>query len=124
MTSGSARKAAARVSQDQVVAHAGARGLPDSGDVLGPRRLVVEVLRSGVPAALQGVHDPEGAAQVAGAEAQVLVEAGTVLAVQVDVEQFAVPQRLGDALGEVESGHLLVPDLGVDADESRSRPGS
>ena len=32
------------------------------------------------------------------------------------MEQLAVPQRLGDAVGEVQAGHLLVPDLGVDAD--------
>jgi hypothetical protein len=39
-----------------------------------------------------------------------------VLAVEVDVEQLAVPQRLGDAVDEVEPGHLLVPDLGVEPD--------
>ena len=32
------------------------------------------------------------------------------------MEQLAVPQRLGDAVDEVEPGHLLVPDLGVEPD--------
>ena len=32
------------------------------------------------------------------------------------MEQLAVPQRLGDAVHVVQPGHLLVPDLGVDAD--------
>ena len=50
------------------------------------------------------------------AEHQVLVELGPVLAVQVDVEELALPQRLRDAVHEVEVGHLLVPDLGVHAD--------
>ena len=84
--------------------------------VLGARRLVVEVPRAGVAAGLQRVDGPERAAQVAGAEAQVLVEARAVLAVEVDVEQLAVPQRLRDAVREVQPGHLLVPDLGVEAD--------
>ena len=41
---------------------------------------------------------------------------GTVLAVEVDVEELAVPQRLGDSVREVQARHLLVPDLGVEAD--------
>ena len=32
------------------------------------------------------------------------------------MEELAVPQRLRDALREVQPGHLLVPDLGVEAD--------
>ena len=32
------------------------------------------------------------------------------------MEELVVPQRLGDAVGEVEAGHLLVPDLRVQAD--------
>ena len=105
-----------------------ARGLPDALDVLGARRLVVEVHVAVVgPAgagAQQRVDGPERAAQVARAEAQVLVEARTVLAVEVDVEQLAVPQRLGDALREVQPGHLLVPDLGVEARPGRARSSS
>ena len=62
----------------------------------------------------QRVHRPEGAPQVARAEAQVLVEARPVLAVEVDVEELAVPQRLGQAVREVEPGHLLVPHLEVE----------
>ena len=50
------------------------------------------------------------------AEDQVLVELDGALAVQVDVEQLPGPERLGDAGREVEPGHLLVADLGVEAD--------
>jgi hypothetical protein len=50
------------------------------------------------------------------AEDEVLVVLGPVLAVEVDVEQLAVPQRLGDPVHEVEPGHLLMPDLGVEPD--------
>src|SRR5437763_11378818 len=99
--------------QDQVVAHAGGRGRPDTLVVLGPRRLVVEVHRAVVAAGLERVHHPERAAHVARAEPQVLVVPRPVLPVQVDVEQLAVPQRLGDAMRVVQPGHLLVADLGV-----------
>ena len=51
------------------------------------------------------------------AEDQVLVVLDAALAVEVDVEQLAVPQRLGDAVDEVQAGHLLVADLGVQADD-------
>ncbi len=105
------------LAQDEVVAHAaGGRG-PDPVHVLGARRLEVEVPRPVVAALLDRVDGPERAAGVAGTEAQVLVEAGTVLTVEVEVEELAVPERLGDAVGVVEPGHLLVPDLGVEADE-------
>ena len=80
-------------------------------------RLEVEVDRAVVAAGEQGVDHPERTAHVAGAEAQVLVVLRAVLAVEVDVEELALPQRLGVAGGGVEAGHLLVPDLGVDADQ-------
>ena len=50
-------------------------------------------------------------------EHEVLVVLDAALAVQVDVEELAVVQRLGDAGGEVQARHLLVADLGVEADE-------
>jgi hypothetical protein len=55
--------------------------------------------------------------QVAVAEHEVLVVLDAALAVEVDVEELAVVQRLGDAGGEVEARHLLVTDLGVQAHE-------
>ena len=71
---------------------------------------------------VRGVDDPERATDVAGAEAQVLVELRPVLAVEVDVEELALPQRLGVAGGRVQAGHLLVPDLGfTPTDSGRSR---
>ena len=98
-----------------------AADVPDAVVVFGAGRLVVEVDGPVVAAGLQGVDDPERAAGVAGPEPQVLVVAGAVLAVEVDVEQLAVPQCLADAVGVVQPGHLLVADLGVDADHLRVR---
>ena len=68
-------------------------------------------------AVLEQVDEGERVLQVAVAEHQVLVVLDAALAVEVDVEELAVVQRLRDAGGEVQPGHLLVPDLGVDADE-------
>ncbi len=95
--------------------------LPHAVDVFGARRLVVEVTRSGVgrlavgAVALEQVHQREGVVQVAVTEHHVLVVLDAALTVEVDVEQLAVVERLSDARGEVESRHLLVADLGVQA---------
>ncbi|MDQ1175205.1 hypothetical protein QE430_003512 [Microbacterium testaceum] len=50
-------------------------------------------------------------------EDEVLVVLDAALTVEVDVEELAVVQRLGDAGGEVQTRHLLVADLGVQAHE-------
>src|SRR4051794_34365127 len=105
------------LAQDQVVAHARLGGDPDTVDVLGARWLVVEVARAVVAAVLDDVDGPERASGVAGAEAQVLVVARAGLAVEVDVEELARPQGLREAVRVVQRGHLLVPDLGVHADQ-------
>lgn len=73
--------------------------------------------RALVPGRLQEVHQPERLTQIARAEAEVLVVLDAGLAVQVDVEQLARPQRLRDAVREVETGHLLVARLRVHADQ-------
>ena len=89
---------------------------------VGPQRLVVEVPVAVVrrPAArgavLEQVDGGERLQQVAVAEDHVLVVARALLTVEVDVEELVRPQRLRDAVGVVEAGHLLVADLGVDAD--------
>ena len=57
----------------------------------------------------------EGLLEVLGAEAEVLVIAADPLAVEVDVEQLARPQRLPHPVREREPGHRLVRHLGVDA---------
>ena len=76
-------------------------------EVLGAGGLVVEVTRArrtGVPsgfreAVLEQVDGEERGEQVAVAEHEVLVVLDAALAVEVDVEQLAAPQRLGDAGG-------------------------
>ena len=55
--------------------------------------------------------------QVAVTEDEVLVVLDAPLPVEIDVVELAVVQRLRDAGGEVQTRHLLVADLGVQADE-------
>src|SRR6478735_856393 len=107
--------------EQQVGLHVGGRGVPHAVDVLGAAGLVVEVARAVVgrsavwPAVFEQVHERERVLQVAVAEHQVLVELDAALAVEVDVEELALVERLGDPVGEVQAGHLLVPGFGVDA---------
>ena len=83
------------------------RRLPHAVHVLGAGRLVVEVPRPGVAravgvareAVLDQVDGEERGDQVAVAEDEVLVVLQAALAVEVDVEQLAAPQRLGRARG-------------------------
>ena len=67
----------------------------------------------------QEFHEEEGLLDVGGAEAEVLVVAAGVLVVEVDVEEFAGVEGLGDVVGEVEAGHGFVGDFGIDADHFR-----
>jgi hypothetical protein len=64
---------------------------------------------------LQEVDQEEGVNEVAVPEDQVLVELDAPLAVEVEVEQLARPQCLGDTRGVIEARHLLVAHLGVHA---------
>jgi hypothetical protein len=81
----------------------------------------VEVARPVVADVLEELDEEERVARVGRAEAEVLVVAAGILIVQVDVEQLAGFVRLGDGVHEVEAGHGLVRDLGVDADHLRMR---
>ena len=107
------------LAQQQVVADACRCAVPHAFHVLGTRRLEVEVARALVATGLEDVHRPECAARIARAESKILVVARTVLPVQVDVKQLAVPERLGNPMREVQARHLLVPDLGIEADHLR-----
>src|SRR5690606_41085889 len=72
------------------------------------------LFRSVPPRILEQPHQVEGVADALGAEAEVLVELADPLGVEVDVEQLPVPQRLRDAVREVQAGHRLVGELGVE----------
>src|SRR4051812_32515214 len=92
--------------EQQVVAHVRGGRLPDAGLVLGAARLVVEVAGAVVggtaldAAVLQQVDEREGVVELAVTEHEVLVVLDPTLAVEVDVEELALVQRLRDAGGE------------------------
>ncbi len=50
------------------------------------------------PCVLEDLYDVEGVADAFGAEPEVLVELADPLRVQVDVEELAVPEGLGNAV--------------------------
>ena len=102
--------------QRAVGAHAAGGEVPDPVRVLAAVGVRVEVPRPVVARALEQAHEVEGLLEVLGPEAEVLVVAADPLAVEVDVEELARPQRLPDAVQERQPRHRLVGDLGVDAD--------
>ena len=101
--------------QRGVGADAAAGEVPHARLVLVAVGMGVEVAGPVVPGELEQAHEMEGLLEVLGAEAEVLVIAADPLAVEVDVEQLARPQRLPDAMHERQPGHRLVRHLGVDA---------
>ena len=93
-----------------------AANVPHALGVLGAVGVGVEVAHALPARVLQQLHQVEGVADALGAEAVVLVELAGPLAVEVDVEQLAVPQRLGHGVVEGQARHGLVGELGVEAD--------
>ena len=82
-----------------------------------PRAGVAGAVGVAGEAVLDQVDGEERRDQVAVAEDEVLVVLQPALAVEVDVEQLAAPQRLAQGVGVVEVGHLLVAGLGVQPDD-------
>ena len=69
-----------------------------------------------VSGVLEQLDEEEGVLEALRPEAQVLVVAADLLGVEVDVEQLAGVDRLGDAVVDAEPGHRLVGDLRVEPD--------
>ena len=72
--------------------------VPDAVGVFGAVGVGVEVPHAVPPCVLEELHDVEGVADALGAEPEVLVELADPLRVEVDVEELAVPEGLGDAV--------------------------
>ena len=90
--------------EDEVRAHAVVREVPDALLVFGAVGVAVEVAHARPLGVFEQLHQEEGALLVFAGEAQVLVVAAGLLAVQVDVEELARFERLADAVREVEPG--------------------
>ena len=83
--------------------------------ILGAVGVGVEVARAAIAHILQKLHQEEGALNIHRAKAEVLIIAARRLVVQVDMEQLAHLPGLRHAVQKVQSSHLLVGNLGVDA---------
>ena len=76
----------------------------------------VEVFVATVAHIFEELDQHEGAFDVGGSKAEVLVIAAHDLVVEVDMEELAHFPGLGDAMQEVEPGHSFVGHFGIDAD--------
>src|SRR5690606_38412051 len=98
--------------EEEVVAHVGVRGVPDTVGGLGQTGLVVKVPRPVVggaaagPSVLQEVDEGERVLQVTVSEDEILVELDAPLPVEVDVEELPLLQGVCDRVREVQPRHL------------------
>src|SRR5258705_7320259 len=73
----------------------------------------VEMAGTFIARLLQQLHKKEEIFDRLGAEPEVLIEARTLLIVQVNVKQLACLNRLCHNVIKIETGHLLVPDFRI-----------
>ena len=73
----------------------------------------VEVARTLVACLLEQLDEKEQRLDRLRPEAQILIEAARLLIVEIDVEELAGLDRLGDGMKEVEARHLLVATSGL-----------
>ena len=76
-----------------------------------------------VAAVFQHFDQEEVGLDVFRAEAVILIVAARLLAVEVNVEQFARVNGLRDGMDEVQARHRIVREFGVDAELFRTCPG-
>src|SRR6267142_1955182 len=101
--------------QDQIGAHAAARKVFHAKVILGAIGMSIKMTRPVVSDVFQELHEPKRGLEVRGTKTQVLVVAPWHLVVEVNMEKLARFPRLCHSMQEIQAGHLLVRDLGVDA---------
>ena len=104
------------LAEDEVCAHAAACELPHAFLGFGAVRVRVEVPHAGPLRVFEQLHEIERVADAFRAEPKILVVLPDHLRVQIDVEEFVLPQRLRDAVVEREARHRLVRELGIEPD--------
>src|SRR5579884_520863 len=98
-----------------VGAHAAEGEVPDALLIFGAVGVGVEVVRAIVMLLFEQFDEEEHAFDVLGPKADVLVVTRTALVVQVNVEELARVERLRYGMHEIETGHVLVRHLWIDA---------
>ena len=103
--------------EEQICADAAFGEFAHAVVIIGAVGVGVEVERAeGVAVVGEELDEEETLFDVGGAEAEVLVVAAGLLVVEVDVEEFAGFEGLGDMVGEVQAGNRFVGDFRVHAD--------
>src|SRR6267142_3819387 len=101
--------------QDQIGAHATAGKILHAAVILSAIGMSIKMTRPVVSDVLQELHKPKRGLEVRGTEAQVLIVTPRHLVVEVNMEKLARFPRLRHTVHEIQASHLLVRDLGIDA---------
>jgi hypothetical protein len=91
--------------EDEIAAYAAAHQIPDLVWCVGAVWLHVEGARPVPGRVFQQLDQEKGLLDVLGAESEVLVVSAGLLRSEVDVEQLARLQRLGDVMDGIQPGH-------------------
>src|SRR3954464_1378230 len=105
--------------EDEIGAHAAGREVPDPLLIFRAVRVAVEVPHAGPLRVLEQLDEEERGLRILAAEAMVLIVAAGLLRVEIDVEELPRLERLRDTVRELEAGHGIVRDLGIQADHLR-----
>ena len=101
------------VFENQVRPHAPGGEIPHALLVFGSVRVAIEVTHAFPLRILEQLYEEERALHVFATEAKILIESARLLSVQIDVKELACLERLRHAVREIESGHRVVRDFGI-----------
>jgi alanine racemase len=101
--------------EDHVRAYAAAGKFLDVGVIALAIGMGVEMARAVVLVVFQQFDEEEGVFEVGAAEAQILIVSAEFLIVEVDVEKFFGFDGGGDLVNEIQTGHVFVRHLRIDA---------
>ena len=106
--------------EDEVGAHtaAGAKSLTPFS-IFGAECMGIKVTAAGVTNFFQEFDKEEGLFPALLAKPPVLIEAGVVLVIQVNVEELAGIPGLGNRMHEVQAGHVFMGHFRIDTDHIR-----
>src|SRR5581483_720233 len=100
-------------------AHTAKREIPHPLLILRAVGMGIEVKRPRVPLLHKELHQEEHRLDTLAAKAQILVVARSFLIVEVNIEKFAHFQYLGHPMDKIESGHVFMGNLWIEANHIR-----
>ena len=105
--------------QDQIGAHAASGKILHTVDIFTAVGVGIEMARAGIAHIFQKFHQKKRLLVIMRSETKILIIAGKILIVQVDVEQLAGIPGLRDIVQEIQPGHVLVCHFRIDANHVR-----